>query len=62
MLKEISIFFANNTISTIIIQMIVGKWIAIKLFENKIRYFIAEQQQKYQFREPSVENIENTAS
>ena len=62
MLKEISIFFANNTINTTIIQIIVGKWIATKLFKNKIRYFIAEQQKKYQFREPSVENIENTSS
>ena len=62
MLKEISIFFANNTINTTIIQIIVGKWIAIKLFKNKIRYFIAEQQKKYQFREPFVENIENTSS
>ena len=62
MLKEISIFFANNTINTTIIQIIVGKWIAIKLFKNKIRYFIAEQQKKYQFRKPSVENIENTSS
>ena len=61
MLKEISIFFANNAINTIIIQILVDKWIAIKLFQNNIRQFIAEHYKKYQFREPSFADIENTS-
>ena len=38
------------------------KWIAIKLLQNNIRQFIAQHYIKYQLREPSFANIENTSS